>query len=126
MPFEMAELHTKIKELNDLAGDGCFDVVKNTRGAHLLAPDPVVLIVYADGLKLHTHKFCKYEEKVCKSLVADIMDGARSAPAVDMSCARHAVESNAGLPRAPSLKGFCNNRQAEAHCGSPQVTSLQR
>mmetsp|Transcript_8124 Transcript_8124/g.20997 ORF Transcript_8124/g.20997 Transcript_8124/m.20997 type:complete len:623 (-) Transcript_8124:122-1990(-) len=75
MPFEMAELHTKIKELNDLAGDGCFDVVKNTRGAHLLAPDPVVLIVYADGLKLHTHKFCKYEEKVCKSLVADIMDG---------------------------------------------------
>jgi hypothetical protein len=75
LPFSMEALHAKVKELNDLAGDGCFDVVKNTRGAQLVAPEAVGLIVYSDGLKLHTHKFCKYDEKVCKSLVADIMDG---------------------------------------------------
>ena len=58
------------------AGDGCFNVVKGSRGeAQLRPPEPVYLVVYSDGLRLHTLKFCTWDEKVCKSMLNDILDG---------------------------------------------------
>jgi len=76
LPFEMEDLEKAIRELNGLAGDGCFDIVRGSAGeAQLRAPDAVYMVVYADGICLHTHKFCKFEEKVCQSLLQDIFDG---------------------------------------------------
>lgn len=61
------------------SGDGCFDVVHGDRGeAQLRPPESVNMVIYSDGIQLHNLKFCKYEEKVCRSMVEDVMDGAAS------------------------------------------------
>jgi hypothetical protein len=43
--------------------------------AQLRPPEPVYLSIFSDGVRLHNLKFCKWEEKVCQSMLNDILDG---------------------------------------------------
>ncbi|KXZ46755.1 hypothetical protein GPECTOR_41g720 [Gonium pectorale] len=76
LPFSMAELKSKVDELNDLAGDGVGQVVKGGAGAHVLSTkDPVNLVIFRDGLQIHTLPAKPFADSASSAVLRDIMDG---------------------------------------------------
>eukprot|EP00191_Tetraselmis_sp_GSL018_P003165 CAMPEP_0177603448 /NCGR_PEP_ID=MMETSP0419_2-20121207/15519_1 /TAXON_ID=582737 /ORGANISM="Tetraselmis sp., Strain GSL018" /LENGTH=553 /DNA_ID=CAMNT_0019097223 /DNA_START=871 /DNA_END=2532 /DNA_ORIENTATION=+ len=76
LPIDVEELERAIADLNDIAGDGRCDVVRGHQGeARLRAPEAIPIAVFANGIQLHSHKFRRFEEKGCQSIIGDIMDG---------------------------------------------------
>ncbi|GLC38226.1 hypothetical protein PLESTB_001085400 [Pleodorina starrii] len=75
-PVEMAALAAKVEELNDLAGDGCGQIIRDAAGAHVLAmQDPVCLVMYRDGLQIHTLAPKPFSDPASAAVLRDIMDG---------------------------------------------------
>ncbi|GFR47077.1 hypothetical protein Agub_g8764, partial [Astrephomene gubernaculifera] len=76
LPFSMAELLAKVDELNDLAGDGCGQVVRGAAGQHVLATqEPVNLVIYRDGLQIHTLPAKPFNDPASSAVLHDILDG---------------------------------------------------
>nr|XP_022289531.1 UBX domain-containing protein 11-like isoform X2 [Crassostrea virginica] len=64
-----------IKDLNVLAGEGVSKVHHTTDGARLRLPDPVPLILYANGIMLFSGPFRPFTDPVTQQCVQDITDG---------------------------------------------------
>ncbi|XP_033635565.1 UBX domain-containing protein 11-like [Asterias rubens] len=64
-----------IKELNVVAGDGEKRIRHTTSGARFVAPDPIPLTLYANGIFMFNGPFRSYEEPTTQHLVQDLMDG---------------------------------------------------
>ncbi|XP_038078816.1 UBX domain-containing protein 11-like [Patiria miniata] len=64
-----------IKELNVVAGDGEKRIRHTVSGARFVAPDPVPLTLYANGIYMFNGPFRSYEEPTTQRCVQDLMDG---------------------------------------------------
>ncbi|GIL81416.1 hypothetical protein Vretimale_1036 [Volvox reticuliferus] len=75
-PVDLVELQAKVEELNDLAGDGCGQVIRDAAGQHVLAmQDPVNLVIYRDGLQIHTLPAKPFSDPASTAVLRDILDG---------------------------------------------------
>lgn len=75
-PVSMAQLRSKLDELNDVAGDGCGQLVKNGGGQHVLAmPKAVHMVVYRDALQIHDMPPKPYSDSAVQAVLRDILDG---------------------------------------------------
>ncbi|KAG2488049.1 hypothetical protein HYH03_013354 [Edaphochlamys debaryana] len=76
LPFSMQALMEKVDELNDLAEDGCGHIVSGGNGQHVLATrDAVNLVVYRDGLQIHTLPAKPFSDPATNAVLRDILDG---------------------------------------------------
>lgn len=76
LPVPLSELQSKVDELNEVAGDGCGQIVSAGGGQHVLStPDPVNLVVYRDGLQIHTMPAKPYNDPAVTAVLRDILDG---------------------------------------------------
>ncbi|KAG2427986.1 hypothetical protein HXX76_011972 [Chlamydomonas incerta] len=76
LPVALSALQGKVDELNDLAGDGCGQIVKDGAGQHVLATrDPVNLVIYRDGLQIHVLPAKPFNDPASANVIRDIMDG---------------------------------------------------
>lgn len=78
-PFKLSVLLTRVEELNQLAGDGCGQLVPGQgAGGHavvLHTPDPVRLVVFKDGLQLHRLPGKPYGDPLTDIILRDVLDG---------------------------------------------------
>lgn len=57
LPFNMTKLLARVQELNQVAGDGCGQLVPGGAQAHVLhTPEPVRLTLFKDGLQVGGNK----------------------------------------------------------------------
>mmetsp|Transcript_27606 Transcript_27606/g.60406 ORF Transcript_27606/g.60406 Transcript_27606/m.60406 type:complete len:406 (-) Transcript_27606:721-1938(-) len=77
LPFNMQVLMSRVDELNQLAGDGCGQLMGGADGKHavLSTPDPVRLVLYRDGLQLHRAAPRPYTDAAARGIINDIVDG---------------------------------------------------
>ncbi|KAG2443096.1 hypothetical protein HYH02_009510 [Chlamydomonas schloesseri] len=76
LPVSLSALQAKVDELNDLAGDGCGQIVKDGAGQHVLATrDPVNLVIYRDGLQIHVLPAKPFNDPASANVLRDVMDG---------------------------------------------------
>ena len=68
-----------VDDLNQLAGDGCGQLVGGGRkaggAASLQTPDPVRLVLFRDGLQVHRSQPRPYDDPAGLGILRDIIDG---------------------------------------------------
>ncbi|XP_062604679.1 UBX domain-containing protein 11-like [Saccostrea cucullata] len=64
-----------IKDLNVLAGEGVSKIQHTSDGARLRLPDPVPLVLYANGIMLFSGPFRPFTDPVTQQCIQDIHDG---------------------------------------------------
>ncbi|XP_048769463.1 UBX domain-containing protein 11-like isoform X2 [Ostrea edulis] len=64
-----------IKDLNVLAGEGVSKIQHTTDGARLRLPDPVPLVLYANGIMLFGGPFRPFTDPLTQQCAQDIQDG---------------------------------------------------
>ncbi|XP_061171164.1 UBX domain-containing protein 11-like isoform X2 [Saccostrea echinata] len=64
-----------IKDLNVLAGEGVSKIQHTSDGARLRLPEPVPLVLYANGIMLFSGPFRPFTDPVTQQCVQDIHDG---------------------------------------------------
>ncbi|KAF5839235.1 hypothetical protein DUNSADRAFT_1269 [Dunaliella salina] len=78
LPFKLSDLLARVAELNQLAGDGCGQVVPGSGlplGRVLQTPEPVRCTIFEDGLQLHRGPPRPFSDPVVESILRDMLDG---------------------------------------------------
>lgn len=87
LPFDIAELQQCIDELNAVAGDGISQLRPintaavasgsnhSTKTIGLYTPEPVQLVIYSNGMQLHTAPARPYTDATTEATLIDIFDG---------------------------------------------------
>ena len=76
------ELQTSVKRLNTMASEGSVYLVKDSRTSHSTLKQrakTVPLVVWKDGLQLHTQPWVPWESQACTAILHDVLDGVSSA-----------------------------------------------
>lgn len=74
-PIDFPVLIFKLKQLNNLAGEGKAQIIQKNGAHQFVQRDTIKLLIYADGFLLHRGPFRHWSESSSQMFLNDILDG---------------------------------------------------
>ncbi len=123
-------LFARLRELNELAGDGRAKITTEGRAARFDFADKIPLAVYKDGLLIRRGPFRPFSDDATRRFVSDVLDGYFPPEFKDThpdgivfnvkDCSGSLFGEGGGSSRAPSSSSSCSSDGFKAFGGAGQ------